>query len=532
MPTSIKLTRRALMGSAAAFGAFSATRAWAGNFGAATDVVQTTNGPVRGRFEASGVQAFKGLRYAAPPVGSLRFRPPQPLKPWTEVADAAQFGNAAIQSAGQADMPFDEKHSEDCLFLNVWTVGTDNAKRPVMFWLHGGGFSSGAAGRPTYWGEHFARDGVVLVSVNHRLNVFGYTQLPDNWGPEYASSGLAGMLDIVAALNWVQANIAKFGGDPNNVTIFGESGGGAKVSLLLGMPSAKGLYHKAIIQSGAGLNATPRPYAQALGGALIEELGVKPGDVATLAAVDTQKIFDSQKAAIDKAATLAPNGFLTGGFNPSIDGKELPRGPFTPEAAAMAANIPLMIGTNKDEGTMFAMGDASLASATDASFEAAVRKAYPKQSDKLVPALRSTYPGYSPADLIVAMNGSRMFWVDSVTLAERKLRQGSPVWMYRMDYELPTMGGRLKAGHATELSYVFGTYDNIRDFVGKGPNPARMSAQMHPAWVAFAKTGNPQHPGIPPWPTYDLEKRQTMIFNLESRVESDPHAQLRQLMRT
>lgn len=532
MKPSITFSRRALMGSAAALSLAGTTRVFAGNFGAATAIVETTNGPVRGRFEATGVQAFKGLRYAAPPVGPLRFRPPQPLQKWTEVADAAQFGNAAMQSAGQGDQPFDEKHSEDCLFLNVWTQGTDQARRPVMVWLHGGGFSSGAAGRPTYWGDHFARSGVVLVSVNHRLNVFGYTQLPDSWGPNYASSGLAGMLDIVAALKWVKDNVAKFGGDPDNVTIFGESGGGAKVSLLLGMPSAKGLYHKAIIQSGAGLNATPRPYAQALGGALTEELGIKPGDTAALAAVDAQKIFDSQQAAINKSAKLAPAGFLTGGFNPSIDGTELPRGPFTPEAAAMAANIPLIIGTNKDEGTMFAMGNAALRSATEASFEAEVRKAYPTTGDKLIPVLRATYPGYSPGDLVTAMNGSRMFWVDTVTLAERKLRQGAPVWMYRMDYELPTMGGALKAGHATELSYVFGTYDNIRDFVGNGPNPPRMSAQMHPAWVAFAKTGNPQHAGIPEWPKYDMQQRRTMIFNLESRVESDPHADLRKLMRS
>ncbi|NOW47454.1 para-nitrobenzyl esterase [Novosphingobium sp. SG751A] len=529
MKVNSGMTRRALLGSVAATGALIATRAYAGNVGAATDIVQTSNGPVRGRFEWGGVQAFKGMRYAAPPVGALRFRPPQPVQKWTQVADAAQFGAAAIQSDGQNDMPFDEQHSEDCLFLNVWTPAL-SGKKPVMVWLHGGGFSSGAAGRPTYWGDHFARDGIVLVSLNHRLNVFGYTQLPESWGPDYASSGVAGMLDIVAALQWVRANIALFGGDPDNVTIFGESGGGMKVSLLLGMPSAKGLYQKAIIQSGAGLDATPRKYAQGLGGALTDVLGVKAGDVAALAAVDTQKIFQSQQAAIEAVAKSDAGGFLMGGFNPSVDGKELPRGPFAPEAAAMAANIPLIIGTNKDEGTMFALGDKTLATATDADFEAAVRKAHPKNAAALASALRAAHPGYSPGDLIVALNGAGMFWINSVTLAERKSRQSAPVWMYRMDRELPTLGGRLKAGHATELSYVFGTYDNIRDFVGNGAEPARMSAQMHPAWVAFAKTGNPQTAAIPAWPPYDLARRQTMIFNLESRVESDPHGDIRKFM--
>lgn len=529
MEKQFRITRRGLIGSAAALTAVSASHVLARDVGAATAVVNTTNGPVRGRFEWGLVQSFKGLRYAAPPVGPLRFRPPQPLRKWTEVVDADRFGSAAMQSPGQPDAPFDEKRSEDCLFLNVWTNSLEGRK-PVMVWLHGGAFSSGAGSRPTYWGDHFARSGVVLVSLNHRLNIFGYTQLPDSWGPDYVSSGIAGMLDIVAALEWVKANIAQFGGDPDNVTIFGESGGGAKVSLLLGMPPAKGLYHKAIIQSGAALDATPRAYAQALGGALTETLGVKPGDVAALAAVDAQTIFASQKAATDKVSHLKKDGFLIGDFTPSIDGKSLPRGPFTPEAQAMAADIPLIIGTNKDEGTMFALGDKTLAGETDAGFAQRVHARYPKQGDRMAAALRAAYPDYSPGELVTAMNGNRMFWIDSVTLAERKLKQPAPVWMYRMDREIPTFGGAMKAGHATELSYVFGTYENVRSFVGPGEDPARMSAQMHTAWVAFATTGDPQSPAIPAWPRYDLAKRQTMIFDVQSRVVSDPQSDLRKLM--
>lgn len=446
------------------------------------------------------------------------------------MADAQNFGAASIQSGGQPDAPPDETYSEDCVFLNVWTAGLDHGKRPVMVWLHGGAFSTGAAGRPTYYGDHFARDGVVLVSVNHRLNVFGFTQLPESWGPAYASSGLAGMLDIVEALRWVQKNIARFGGDPGNVTIFGESGGGAKVSLLLGMPPAKGLYHKAIIQSGAGLNAAPRKYAQALGGALMEQLKVSPGDTAALAALDTKKIFDAQNAAASQVKSQAPKGFLIDGFVPSIDGRALPRGPFTPDAPAMAANIPLIIGTNKDEMRLFMLNAPGIATQTDEQFEKAVREAYPQAAERIIPAMRAAYPGSTPGDLTIALATARSFWLDSIVLAERKLRQPSPVWMYRMDWPSPI--GNMRAAHAMELSFVFGTYDSIRHFVGPGDGPERMAKQMHAAWVQFAKRGDPNTAAIPAWPRYDTAHRNTMIFNLDSHAESDPLGKLRELMLT
>lgn len=525
-----EISRRQLLASSAAACLLSTPTLAATSRNRSTPVVQTTNGPVRGLVEDGGIHVFRGLRYAAPPVGKLRFREPQPPAKWTKVFEAQSFANAAVQEAKQADMPKDETHGEDCLFLNVWAPAPAKTKKPVMVWLHGGGFSSGASSRPTYWGDHFARDGVVMVGVNHRLNVFGFTQLPDSWGPEYASSGVAGLLDIVAALRWVRDNIARFGGDPENVTIFGESGGGAKVSLLLSMPSAKGLFRKAIIQSGAALQATPRAYASSLGQSLTEVLGVLPGDVGALAAIDTQRIFDAQKAAVEKVKGREAKGFLITGFGPSIDGKELPGNPHSPQASALAADIPLIIGTNKDEATMFMMGNPDLPKTTDEAFEKHVAEAYPADAVEMASALREAFPGYSPGDLIVALGGLQMFWINSVILAERKAKQNAPVWMYRMDHELPTFGGRLKAGHATELSYVFGTYENIRDFVGPGDPPARMAMQMHPAWVAFARSGNPQTRFIPEWPKYDAASRATMIFNLASKVENDPLAKIRQIM--
>jgi para-nitrobenzyl esterase len=524
------LTRRTVLNSMAGLGAALAVPSVVRAASSADAVVRTSHGAVRGRAE-EGVLAFRGLRYAAPPVGKLRFKPPQALATWTDIADAAEFGAASVQSAGQPDMPPYEKHGEDCLFLNVWTASL-KGKRPVMVWLHGGAFSTGAAGRPTYFGDHFARDGVVLVSVNHRLNVFGYAQLPASWGPDYASSGMAGMLDIVAALKWVQKNIARFGGDPSNVTIFGESGGGAKVSLLLAMPGAKGLYHKAIIQSGAALDAASREYAQALGGALMDGLGLAPGDTTGLAAIETSRIFDAQDAAVAKVSSrVPPGGFLNAGFVPSLNPVDLPRGPFTPDAPAMSAHIPLLIGSNKDEATLFLTGRKDFLAQTDANFEEAVRRAYPAEAERIGAAIRSAYPDYSPPYRIAALMTAQMFWLNSIVLAERKVAQrAAPVYMYRMDWGSPIQNGLLKAAHAMELSFVFGTYEAIRHFVGPGDGPARMASQMHPAWVAFAKTGDPNASSLPHWPAYDTQSRSTMIFDLQSRVEKDPLSELRRLM--
>ncbi|MDE2112451.1 MAG: carboxylesterase/lipase family protein [Alphaproteobacteria bacterium] len=536
MNLPIALTRRTLLASTTAAAALVsapslATAIAMAKAGDPTPVVQTSNGPVQGLMESGSVYAFKGLRYAAPPVGMLRFRPPQPVTKWTAVVDASDFGNSAIQTPGP-DALKTETHSEDCLFLNVWTNGLDLQKRPVMVWLHGGGYWEGSPDRPTYYGDHFARDGVVLVSVTHRLNVFGFAQLPESWGPDYTSSGLAGILDIVAALQWVKENATQFGGDPDNVTIFGESGGGGKVSLLLGMPPAQGLYHKAIIQSGAQLDAAPRAYAQALGGALLDDLGIKPGDVAALAAADTQAIFKAQDGAVKKVQDLAvKDGFLQDGFVPSIDGVNLPRGPFTPDATPLSINVPLIVGNNKDEMALFMVNSPGFGKQTDEDFEKAVRAVYPTKVDQIVAALRSSYPGYSPAYLLVAFSTARLFWLNSVILAERKTAQNAaPVYMYLMTHDDPAFGGALKAAHATELSYVFGTYDSIRFFVGPGPGPAQMAAQMHPAWIAFARSGNPDTGAIPHWPRYDVHTRATMIFDLESKVEDDPYSEIRRLM--
>lgn len=503
-----------------------------------TPIVQTSTGPVRGITEAE-TYAFKGLRYAAPPVGANRFKPPRPPVRSNKLYEADRLGAAAIQPmTGQPDMPPDEQHSEDCLFLNVWTPSLNGPQKPVMVWLHGGGFTSGSGGRPTYSGRFFAQDGIVCVTVNHRLSIFGFLQLPPEWGDEYHASGLAGMLDIVAALRWVKKNIAQFGGDPNNVTIFGESGGGAKVSTLLGMPSAKGLFHKAVIQSGAALEALPRSDAETVGAAVLDVLGIKPGDRVALSSLDTATIFDAQAKAIAKltkqdqpVSFIKSTKFLKQGFVPCLDNVELPQHPFSPTASRLSQNIPLLIGTNKDESTMFLANTKGFGSQADADFEREARETYPDIADKVIAKIRKAHPDYSPSYLIAALYTARMFWRNTITLAERKLDlNAAPVYMYKMTWETPIRGGILKSVHALDLSLVFGTYDDIRYFVGPGPEPAIMSKQMHPAWVAFARTGNPNTSTLPQWPAYDRTRRATMIFDLQSRVVDDPDGALREVL--
>jgi para-nitrobenzyl esterase len=501
--------------------------------GSLTQIVKTSNGPVRGLVDNRGLYVFKGVRYGAPPVGDLRFKPPRKPAPWTDVANTTKYGARAIQASGgptaNADMP---AMSEDCLFLNVWTPGLDNKRRPVMVWLHGGGFSSGSGGDSISEGGNLARKGnVVVVSVNHRLNVFGYLQLSKEWGPEYVSSGQAGMLDIVLSLEWVRDNIARFGGNPGNVTIFGESGGARKVPMLMAMPSAKGLFHKAIIQSGSGLDAPSSAEAISLGRELLKKLGIAEGDREALKSAGTQAIFDAQPTL---APAASPAGQLTmpiRGFVPSVDGIALPRKPFTPDAPAISANIPILIGSNKDEMTIFRARDPKFGTATDADFTEYVRKQLPGKAEALIPALRAAFPDYSPSHLITVLETLKGYWIATVLQAERKAAQGAaPVYVYLLAWETPVDGGRLRSHHALDLPLVFNNVETSRSMVGPGPEPQRVADQMSSAWIAFARSGNPNTEGLPRWRAYDLKSRATMIFNLDSHLQNDPYSEIRRIL--
>jgi para-nitrobenzyl esterase len=493
-------------------------------------VVATTNGPVRG-YRDDGLSIFKGLRYASPPLGRLRFRPPEPLAPWRDPAEAMTLGAPAIQvgvppgettggrSAGDPPAPGQPGTSEDCLFVNVWTPGLEGS-RPVMVWLHGGGFGNGSGGAAMYDGAALARRGdVVTVTVNHRLNVFGYLHMADFGG--HPSSGVAGMLDIIAALRWVRDNISGFGGDPANVTVFGESGGGWKVSLLTAMPAAHGLFHKGIIQSGPGLRAMPPDRAKDLAGAVLSKLGV--ADVAGLERVSA--------ADLQSAANAAAGPELVRGFTPCLDGIELPRHPFEPDAAPLSAAIPLMIGTNKDEATLFMFGAPNFGQMTEADVARRAEAVAPGKGEALVSAVKARFPDYSSTHLVAAIQTLSMMWLDSVRLAERKAAQkAGPVFVYRLDWETPVARGGLRSPHALEIPLVFDNVEAARNFVGRGEAPQAMAELMAPAWLAFARSGDPSTSALPAWPAYDAESRATMVFDLEARVENDPLSEIRKLL--
>jgi carboxylesterase type B/predicted acyl esterase len=499
----------------------------------ASNLVETSNGPVRGLNE-DGIYIFKGLRYAAAPVGNLRFKPPVPPAPWTKPVDAFEYGNRAMQGSGPGGPASGgQKTDEDCLFLNVWTPGLDNQKRPVMVWLHGGGFSAGSGGDVFCNGKNLSRKGdVVVVTVNHRLNVFGFLQLGEAWGPDYASSGQAGMLDIVMSLKWVRDNIERFGGDPGNVTIFGESGGGRKVAMLMAMEPAKGLFHKAIVQSGSGLDAPSKAEAVALGQDLLKNLDITEGDVEALMSADAQKIFDAQPSM--PPSPPSPSGQLTvpiGGFVPCVDGLALKRKPFIPDAPEISIEVPLMIGSNKDEMAIFQGNNPKFGKYTDEEYVEHVRSVLPSKADELIPALRSAFPDYSPTDLIVATDSLKGYFIATVFQAERKAAlRGAPVYVYLMAWETLADNGRLRAHHALDVPLVFDNVESNRSMVGPGPEPQRMADLMSSVWIAFARTGNPNTEGLPHWPAYSEEKRSTMFFDTESHMVEKPYETIRQIL--
>ena len=489
-----------------------------------SDVVQTSNGLVRGCAD-DGLQVFKGLRYGAAPIGLARFKPPAPPAPWTEPMEAVAYGAPAIQSGlapgerrtspGDPPAPDEPASSEDCLFLNVWTPGLDAKARPVMVWLHGGGFANGSGGAAMYDGGALARKGdVVVVTVNHRLNVFGYLHLGELAGADYAQSGAAGMLDIVQVLEWVRDNIAAFGGDPGNVTIFGESGGGWKVSLLMAMPSAHGLFHKAIIQSGPGLTGKPIAAADKIARQVLEEL----------VAVTPEKLAALSTEAISHASVSVP-GEVMRLFTPVVDGQALPRDPFEPDASRLNTDVPLLIGTNKDESTLFMLGHPKFGNFEEADLAKHAKATGGDKADALVAALRAAYPDYSPTHLASGVATAAGMWAGSLKLAERKAAQkAAPVWMYMLTWETPVAKGRLRTPHALEIPLVFDNVEKARNFVGRGEAPQVVADQMLAAWLAFAKTGDPG------WTAYDTQTRATMLFDLESRVVNDPLADVRKVL--
>ena len=495
----------------------------------ASPVVATKYGKVRG-ISADGVCAFKGVHYGASPEGAGRFMPAAPPKPWIGVFDALEYGTMAPQilsSATGSDIriamgdifgPGDV--GEDCLVLNVWTPSVARGKRPVMVWLHGGGYTGGSDGAPTYDGANLARkQDVVVVGINHRLNVFGYLYLGEIAGEKYADSGNVGMLDIVLALKWVRDNIAHFGGDPGNVTIFGESGGGGKVGTLMAMPPAKGLFHKAIVESGSMLRVSTRDEAEATARKFLAQLKIEPDQVH-----DLQNVPMSDMLATFRTMT-GPNAIRLG---PVVDGRSLPRQPFDPDAPAQSASVPMIIGTNGTETTaLLGIVDPSLFSLSEAEMrtklETYLHLADDSQLDGLIAAYKKARPDATPSDIYFAVTTDRMMRINAITQAERKAAQdAAPAYMYIFDWRSPVLGGEMGSPHGIELAFVFDNTDKTTGMNGTGADLAPLAEKMSAAWAAFARTGNPNHSGLPHWPAYDVNSRATMIFNDECKIVDDP----------
>jgi len=505
-------------------------------------VVETASGRVRGT-TIEGVAAFKAIPYGAPTSGANRFMPPRKPAPRAGVRDALAYAGRAPQAglrpatrpemADFSGAPDTSPDSEDCLTLHVWSPGVGTAaKRPVMVWLHGGAFSYGSANSERLRGSRLARRGdVVVVTVNHRLNIFGHLDLSAIASPEFALSGNVGTLDMIAALEWVRDNIAQFGGDPGNVTIFGESGGGGKVSTLMAMPSARGLFHKAIIQSGAAIRLRTRERAVQLTECVLTTLGLTARQIDRLQSLPVPQLL----AAIEPAQkALGPSAlplFDRYPFGPVVDGDIVPRHPFEPDAPAISADIPLLIGDMKDETASFLAPDDRVWNRvlTEDEMRTRIAAIAGPHTDRVIETYRGLYPGVNPAERLIATLTDCNFRIRSLALAQRKAAQSeAPVWMYSFEWETPVLGGKLKAPHAMDVPFTFDTID-LTNATDRSPTAHALAATMSSVWAAFARSGVPDHPAIPHWPSYTQADRATLILDAQCRIENDPRGAQRRL---
>jgi len=493
-------------------------------------VISTGSGKVKGYIH-NGIFTFKGIPYAK----ADRFMAPEKVTPWSGVRSSMAYGpvcptdpttsvNDAFEFAFNHDLGYPNEH---CQTLNVWTQKLhDGKKRPVMVWLHGGGFTAGSSIElPSYDGENLAKKGdVVLVSVNHRLNVLGFLDL-SAYGDKYKGSGNAGLLDLVAALQWVKENIAQFGGDPDNVTIFGQSGGGGKVTCLMNAPSAKGLFHKAIVQSGSYITSfTERSVSQRVAATLLDVLHLQPSQADSLQKLPYDVLNEASKKAIRKvSADLRKEGKpANAGWNAVLDGDFLPYQPTDAAAMALSKNVPLLVGSTKNEFAPFIPAPKNQ---TMDDVKAGLKKKYGAQADAYIAAVLKAYPGttapagYTDIDL--------NFRALAIKQANMKAVPGAaPVYMYLFTWQSPVNGGIYKAMHCMDLAFEFDNIARCQEMTGGGKEAYALAAKMSGAWINFARTGNPNAPGLPLWPAYTAQNDATMLFNNVCQVRDHPDGDL------
>jgi para-nitrobenzyl esterase len=521
--------------------------------------VETKYGRLRGS-RTEGLSTFKGIPYGGSVAGANRFKAAQALSPWTGVRDALKSGVPAIQTPIRPSFGSSEgMPAEDCLFLNVWTPATDGRKRPVMFYSHGGGFTVGSGGAPYQDGGNLARTwDVVVVATNHRLGLMGFLYLGELGGEEYATSGNQGLLDICDGLKWVRENIEAFGGDPNDVMIFGESGGGAKTSCLYAMPKAAPYFNKASIESGPGIRMLPPDVATETTLMVLKQLGLEKNDWRKLLEIPADKLL-----AIQVELGRRPGGPLTmtggrkgmggggrpGGFGPVVDGSILPHHPFDPDAPSVSKDKPLIVGYNRDETIFFFMEshNTDVFNLTEVSLKERLQKEFGEHAEDVFATYRKSRPDASPSDLYIAISTARMIGLGSITIAERKFAQhGAPVYAYIFTYEsqriVPGTQHKVGAAHALEIAYKFDLIEPTlsasnnnpqqtatRTMMDTGPDSVRTAHNMSEMWSTFARTGHPGAKGQPVWPAYDTKTRATMEINAKCKIVDDPYSLERSL---
>lgn len=518
--TQGELTRRTILG---AIGVGTAIPGLAAGRLATATTVETTGGKVRGA-EGDGVTVFKGIRYGASTAGAGRFRPPTPAR-WTGVFDAARFGDQSPQVRSALADP--GPMSEDCLRINIWTPRLDTRRRPVMLWFHGGGFEAGSASQPLYDGTNLAKRGdVVVASINHRLNVFGHCHLAERLGADYSSSGNVGFLDLVAAMRWVRDNIARFGGDPANVTIFGQSGGGRKVSLCYASATSDGLFARGIVQSGSHLLVQTPAQANQLVDLLLKELGIAPEGARRLLDVPVDALVAAQQAAIRTA------GYR---FEPVLDGRVFTQQPFVPNAPLRSRALPMMLGTTRTElSNQLGSADPRLFDLPERALPIAVaRFVGAERAAEAIAVFRRSLPEASPAELFFTIASARGYDLDATIMAEARVRAAGAgkTWRYSLAWRSPAEDGRRISQHTLDLPFVFDNVAAGARLVGPPTSAtAAMADQMADRWIAFARTGDPNNPRLPAWREYEFEQRATMIFDVPPRLENDPWREERVFM--